>query len=227
MKKIISDLPLIVSHEIQVYLPENPKRVFLLLHGYLLDGQFMFDHFSGRLPEDCAVIAPNGPFMVPVKKKESFQPRFAWYFFDTYKKEYYINFEPAAKFLKSTLERLDLLSLPTTVIGYSQGGYLAPKLAELLPCVDSVIGIACSFRNKRFTFKEHVKIHQINSEDDLVVDFSDAKQEFETLSERGNLGIFVSLKGVGHRLDDCYLNEVQSVLGIERSCTSYYFWKGP
>jgi predicted esterase len=212
MNKIFKDLSIRIEHHAEVHLPENPKRVFLLLHGYMLDGKYIFDKLKKILPEDCAIVAPIGPFMVPYKKREEYVQRFAWYFFDPKKKVYYIDFGPASEFIKSILLDLDLLNNSITVIGYSQGGYLAPKLSECIPSVDSVIGIACCYRNERFQYKENTKLHQINSEEDLVVDYKSAKEEFDILRSRGNTGQFITLPGGSHKLNDNYIDEVQKLI---------------
>lgn len=212
MKKQFTNLNLRIPHEAEVYLPKNPKRVFLLLHGYLLDGKYVYDRIRDILPDDCAVIAPNGPFLVPVKKKEEFQAKHAWYFFDPNKQTYYINYDPAANFLKSMLIDMNLIRKPITVIGYSQGGYLAPKIAEIIPSVDTVIGLACTFRNSRFQFRQNVIYHQIHSERDLVVELEGSKEEFQTLRDRGNVGQFVTLTEAGHRLTEEYISELELLI---------------
>lgn len=212
MKKEFTNISLRVPHSAEVYIPPSPKRVFILLHGYKLDGKFMFDKLQARLPQDCAVIAPNGPFMLPVSKKGEFFAKYAWYFFDPNKKTYYINYEPAANYIKSMLIEMDLIRKPITVIGYSQGGYLAPKISEIIPSVDTVIGLACSYRNEMFEFKQHVIMNQINSKDDLIIDYKGAKEEFNSLRERGNIGQFVTLSDVGHKLDDNYISELINLI---------------
>lgn len=212
MKRSFSNLNLRLPHEAEVYLPANPKKVYLLLHGYMQDGSYLYKHLIDRLPKDCAVIAPNGPFIVPYKKKDSFEAKFAWYFFDPAKKTYYINFEPAAEFIKSLFIELDLHRKPITLVGYSQGGYLAPKVAELIPAIDTVIGLACCFRNSRFDFKGNAIMHQIHSKSDLVVDYKNAKDEFEELRSRGNLGRFVSLEDEGHKLNSIYIDELLKMI---------------
>jgi len=212
MKREFTSIPLRVPHEAQVYLPANPKRVFLLLHGYKQDGDFIFEQLRSILPDDCAIVAPNGPFIVPVQKDEGFVPKYAWYFFDPYKKTYYINFDPAANYLKDILVDLDIYRKPITVIGYSQGGYLAPKLSELLDSIDTVIGLACVFRTARFEFKQKVMINQINSVDDSIIDYETAKEQFQELRDKGNVGQFITLNDVGHRLDENYINELKLLI---------------
>ncbi len=212
MKKEFTNLNLRVPHQAEVYVPMNPKRVFILLHGYLLDGKFIYDQLIDILPDDCAVIAPNGPFIVPIKKKDKFSAKYAWYFFDPNEKTYYINYDPAADFIKSMLIEMNLIRKPITVIGYSQGGYLAPKIAEIVPAVDTVIGLACAFRSSRFKQRQNVIYNQINSQDDLIVDYDGAKLEFQSLRDHGNVGQFISLSETGHRLDHLYLDELKSLI---------------
>jgi predicted esterase len=212
MKKTLEGAPLIFDHDYHIHVPEKPKRLYVLLHGYLLDGKFMMDKLLNSLPEDGLVVSPNGPFPVPVKKNNQFAPRYAWYFFDPEKKIYYINYDPAAYFMKSFLQRIWPLELPITLIGYSQGGYLAPKLAEIIPMVDTVIGLACTYRNAKFKFRSEVTIHQINSENDSIVTFETAQREFQELERRGNTGEFITLKEAGHKLDEYYIASLESLL---------------
>jgi len=200
------------EHEVYTHIKGNPKRIFLLLHGYLLDGSYLLRTLRETIPNNSLILAPNGPFPVPVKKKDGFVPKYAWYFFDPLKKNYYINFDPASIFLKDVVEKYNPKKLPVTIIGYSQGGYLAPKVAELILEVDSVVGLACTFRNERFEVRAEVQYHQINSKADLIVDYPQSQEEFTKLKERGNQGQFISLKEAGHKIDECYLKELSTIL---------------
>ena len=210
--KKFSTIPIQVSYEAQVSIPSNPKRVFLLLHGFKQDGEYLFKLLKDSLPDDVAIISPNGPFFVPVEKREGHVMKYAWYFFDQLKKSYFIDYTPATEYIKSILIELDLHRKPITVIGYSQGGYLAPKIAETITAVDTVIGLGCVFRNKMFDVRTSVMIHQINSKTDSVIDFDSAKGEFLKLRERGNLGRFVALDGPSHRLSNEYIFELAQFL---------------
>lgn len=212
MKKTLENAPLTFDHDYFIKVPEKPKRIYVLLHGYLLDGEFMFNKLGSVIPEDGIIVSPNGPFPVPVKKNNQFAPRYAWYFFDPGKKIYYINYEPAAYFMRTFLQRIWPFELPMTLIGYSQGGYIAPKIAEIVPLVDTVVGMACTYRNSRFEFRDEVKLHQINSEVDPMVDIENSKKEFNILADRGNLGQFITLSESGHKIDEHYLAELKNLL---------------
>ena len=107
---------------------------------------------------------------------------------------------------------MDLIAKPVSIIGYSQGGYLAPKVAEIIATVDTVIGLACAFKNETFENRNSVMFHQINSNADSVIDFTAAKEDFSQLGTRGNLGRFVELDGLSHRLSQDYLLELAQLI---------------
>lgn len=212
MNKTFSNLSFRIPYEAEVYLPASPKRVYVLLHGFKQTGQFIFDQVRSILPDDVAIIAPNGPFFIPVEKDDGYHMRYAWYFFDPIRKTYFIDYGPAAEYVKSMLIEMDLIRKPMTLIGYSQGGYLAPKVSEIIPAVDTVIGLACVFRNQFFQPRSSVMIHQINSKTDSIIEFDRAKDEFNELRNRGNLGRFVELDGPSHRLSNDYLLELSQFI---------------
>lgn len=209
-------LELSITHHHDIYTNDLKqfKRVFLLLHGYSLDGDFMMSKLSHIFPENSLIIAPNGPFLIPVKmkSKDEFQAKFAWYFFDPYKKSFYINYLPGAHYIKNILEHYNPQAMPVTIIGYSQGGYIAPKVAEIVKSVDSVIGLACVFRHNKFTYQPSVKYHQVHGEIDSIVELSGAQEEFNFLKEQGNTGNFILLPQTGHRLQLEYINELSKII---------------
>lgn len=190
----------------------TPERIYLLLHGYLLDGDFILNTIKNSIPDNSLIVAPDGPFLVPYKKRDRFYAKYAWYFFDTVTKNYYINFEPAGAYLQKVVSNYNTQQLPITIIGYSQGGYLAPSIANKLKEVDTVIGIAGVFRNERFEFRPEVKYHQINSNMDLIVEIDGARAEFEKLKLDGNKGQFIELTGIGHKLNPDYMHSLESLI---------------
>ena len=173
----------------------------------MLDGKFMYNTLKAYLPEDSLIISPNGPFLIPHKKEQSFVARYSWYFFDSEKKHFYINFEPAAQMLSSMLDTI-APNIPVTVIGYSQGGYLAPKVAELYASVDKVIGIACTFRNNKFRERD-IEYHQIHSKQDIVVEYKGSKDEFIKLR---NPGKYIEIDDIGHKLGPAYFEALKNLI---------------
>ena len=209
-------IPITYQHEIYSNELDQFDRVFLLLHGYSLDGEFMLKKLREHLPQNALILAPNGPFLVPVKdkNKDAFLPRYAWYFFDPYQKSFYINYEPAAHYLTSVLKHFNPQKKPVTIIGYSQGGYLAPKVAEVESCVDSVIGMACVFRRSKFSYRIGVQYHQIHGTNDSIVDYKGALKEFKSLKEEGGqqVGDFITLPNTGHRLQSPYIQSLKKII---------------
>lgn len=185
----------------------NPKRIFLLLHGYMLDGKFMKDILEQYLPEDSLIISPNGPFLVPHKKNDTFFAKYSWYFFEPKEEKFLVTLDPAANFLKDLLNSVDK-ELPVTIIGYSQGGFIAPKVAEICPRVDTVIGLACIFRTSYFD-KRDINYSQIHSIDDGIVSPKDAEQQFNALNSTGH---FLKIENIGHKLGPLYFEKLKTLI---------------
>lgn len=212
MKKVFADLALRAPYEAEILIPNSPKRVYVLLHGFKQTGRFIFEKIRPLLPDDVAIIAPNGPFFIPVEKNHGYSMRYSWYFFDSIQKKYLVDYGPAADYIKSILDQMNLIKERITIIGYSQGGYLAPKIAETIPSVDVVIGLACVFRNQYFNIRSSTTFHQINSSTDAIIDIAQANSEFNELGRRGNLGHFIELNGPDHLLGRDYLAELAHLL---------------
>lgn len=192
---------------------KNSERVFILLHGFQLDAQFIYKFFSQikELKND-SILAPNGPYLSPFKKRGEFYKGYAWYFFDSQKSQYLIPFDPAISYIKQLVKKLKIEDKKITLIGYSQGGYIAPAIAYELDNVDSVIGIACCFRNSKFSIKNNINYIQIHSKADLVVDYNNAFEEHVKLTDRGARTEWISLEDSGHKLDIDYLEELRKLL---------------
>ena len=213
-RKMKTSFNIPISHEHQVYLSENQEfdRVLLLLHGYQLNGQFMFKRYADSFGQRVKVIAPNAPFLAPIKKADGWEARYSWYFYDSDKMSFIINYEPAAKWLASLMEQVNPLGKPLTIIGYSQGGFIAPKVAELATNVEKVIGINSIFRSERFTIKPEAQYIQINGSLDDIVPSKQAKTEFDKLIGKGASGQFIELEE-GHPLNRNLIKRSLETLG--------------
>lgn len=209
--KLTNTISVETEHHLHSNNLETFEHVYLLLHGYLLDGEYMFNKIGKHLPKDSLIIAPNGPFTVPFKKGEEYLPKYAWYFYDPNKKTFYINYEPAAEYVKKVLKLYNPDSKPVTVIGYSQGGYLSPKVAEVVDEVKEVIGLACVFRTNKFTQKD-IPYHQVHGNIDIAVEFSNALEEYAKMKEKGNIGKFIELDEVGHKINDEFISALKDLI---------------
>lgn len=162
---------------------EQYDHVILALHGYQQSGEFFYKRLEKHLDlSKTLVICPNGPFLLPTKKNNAWIDTYSWYFFDPLKKSFYINYEPSAKLVSQLLDQINVLKKDVTLIGYSQGGYLSPKVAQYNPSIRKVIGMACIFRGERFELKEDCSYFQIHGTKDDVVSLDEAKEEFDQLN---------------------------------------------
>lgn len=181
--------PIVHQHEIYLSDPEEQKdfdKVVLLLHGFQLDGYFMFKRFKNAFGPGVKVVAPNAPFLMPIKKENNWVPRYSWYFYDGEKKDFYVNYEPAALWLKEAMEKINPEAKETVIIGYSQGGYIAPRVAQAISETSKVIGLNSIFRKGRYQAMEGVSYYQINGVQDQVVSAKEAQEEFESQKLQGS-----------------------------------------
>ena len=154
-------------------------QIILALHGYQLNGEFIFKRLIRHLDlSKTLLICPNAPFLVPMKKEDGFKAGYSWYFFDPKTRNFYINYDPSAKLMHDLIEKININKVPVHIMGYSQGGYLAPRVAELNEHVTKVIGISCIFRSNRFVIKDNCEYSQIHGSNDEVVSYSEGKEEF-------------------------------------------------
>jgi predicted esterase len=199
--------------------PENPRSLVILLHGYRLTGDFIYKQFSPGLPEDAVVLAPNGPYPVPDRKPDgSFRAGFSWYFFNPATPDrYFIDMENSIRLLEGMVNQLGLGDLPKTIVGYSQGGYLAPFVAARLSRVEQVVGVASEFLYEEMKgslphWPPSYRMDSIHGERDEVVSFESSKENHSRLSADGVRGEFKALKDVGHLIESAIRDAVRSAV---------------
>src|SRR5690606_34833825 len=72
-----------------------------------------------------------------------------------------------------------------TIIGFSQGGYLAPLLGLDIPETKLVIGIGCEFRSLLISEMPKFQLEAIHGDQDQAISPAGAYKEIERLKERG------------------------------------------
>lgn len=195
-----------------LHLPNDAKRLVVLLHGYEQSGEKMMEKLKGVIPEDAAVLAPNGPFPLPRRTESGYRIGYSWYFWNPITDEYYIDMEIAVGFIQGLIEELALPDLPITLIGFSQGGYLAPFIAQALSRVDHVIGLGCEFLADEMEHPVRYRMDSVHGALDDVVSCENAKKSHQELLRRGVKGEFHELAQTGHRIDAPMQAVVSSLL---------------
>jgi predicted esterase len=186
----------------------RPAHAYVLLHGYGLNAEWIFGKLAGALPADAAVVALNGPFPIPERaqrprgtedRRSEWRIGFSWYFYDASTDEYFIDMRVGAAFVRGALEALGLGDTPKTLIGFSQGGYLAPFAARELAGVARVIGVAAQFLDEELTGRLGFRCDAVHGLDDDVVAPAGAEAAIRRLAARGEQAEWHPVPGAGHR----------------------------
>lgn len=192
---------------------EENAPLVIFLHGYGQSAQNFYSDIKDIIDDTHSVLIPNGPFPLPGKARTVESLGFAWYFYDSQSDEYYIPYEIPAQMIQSLIEELNVSTLPKIIVGYSQGGYLAPFVAEVLTNIKNVICINSSFRDD-FMKKtnEDFLVHAINGANDDLVDPKLARERHEKLSRLNRQGDFNLIADTNHRINDAIKSKLKSYL---------------
>lgn len=196
------------DYELRPAAGERPAALILLLHGYLENGRSILRPLEEALPDDAVVLAPHGIFPQPqLFRKPTHRGvrwSYAWYFYNSFERDYYMDMRYAVEFLAQGVRELGYADLPKIVIGFSQGGYLAPVVAERLEKVRQVIGIGSEFLTEELKEPEKsaraYRIDALHGEDDDKVSLADSLLGFEGMKKIGFAGEFHRFPGAGHEI---------------------------
>jgi len=184
----------------------------LLLHGYEQTASTYYEQLQSILTLDTYnIIIPNGLYPLPTREKDKYEMNYAWYFYDHIKDHFVVPMDNANNYLKNILEKEQILNLPTTVIGYSQGGFLATQLKKAIPSIQKIIAISCHFRKRIVTLPAEINI-AINGTDDKMICANEAQEYFNDFINQDHRSKFYQVEGMGHKLNKEGLKLVQKSL---------------
>lgn len=178
-----------------------PTQVYLLLHGLNERGKRIYRKLLSVLPKDALILAPNAPFPVQRLREGRTTYGHSWYFYDKHEQRYFVNQDLAKYWLRDLLHMENPAGLPVTIIGFSQGGYLAPLVGKMIPETKLIIGIACEFRASLIEEPPPCPLVAIHGDADEIVKESSARTEVEKLKERNICVDFHSVKDAGHEIN--------------------------
>ncbi|OUR97123.1 hypothetical protein A9Q84_12400 [Halobacteriovorax marinus] len=201
-KKIEIDFPLDYY-----YIDRGGSKLAILLHGFAQKGEDMLEHFQKVIPEDYDILAPNGPFPLPKIRREYIDKRYAWYFYDRHTNTYDIDYNFPATLLSKIVNETKHSASEKMIIGYSQGGYLAPFVAERLENVSKVIGLACTFKWQFLKEKLNFSLFAIHGSKDNMVEMENSKNHFDKLKERVQNSQYIILDDLGHTLTNEFIEK--------------------
>lgn len=179
---------------------DKPKRVMLLLHGLGERGKRIYRKLLPSLPEDALILAPNAPFPIHRKKHTKIDFGHSWYFYDSFEDKYFINQDLAKFWLRDLVKRENPNQLPVTIIGFSQGGYLAPLAGQEIQETSLIIGIGCEFKRNLIKDKLTFKMLSLHGELDQIIPIQSAINELENLKKIGFETKLYPIKDAGHEI---------------------------
>lgn len=197
---------------------ESFDHVYLLLHGYSESADLIYKRLGIHLEDKGLVVAVNGLFPLvdrfPLERKpnEKLLRGYAWYFYDPAHDHYLIDYDVPASALGSLLQQLNPDHKPVTLLGYSQGGYLAPFVAAKHDLVERVIGINCSYRHDLFPEGMNLPIDAIQGMDDPIIDIALAQSRHEHYVTHQGSGTYQLVENENHRLSPGLVEKVLTML---------------
>jgi predicted esterase len=195
------------------YFLVNPegKKLLILLHGYKQSAEMIYNKVKSALPTDVSILVANGLYPLPERKDDHYEIGFAWHLYDDLKDEYLFDQKPAVSMMKSLIANLGFGKTPKILVGYSQGGYFAPFLAQELENVDRVVGVSCHFLVDEIKPPTY-KIDALHGENDEVVKTKDATKAHEQLIKNGAKGMLQIVPGEGHKLTPNLVSYLEKML---------------
>lgn len=191
---------------------EEDQRVYLFLHGYGENAEVFYKRTLKSFTPQHRSLFLNGIFPIPTIRQDIVLYQYAWYFYNPVENKYFIDFNAPVESIQKLLAQIIPSDKKLTIIGYSQGGYLAPFLAAALPNADHVIVINASIREDFLGNNLNFKLDQIHGEEDDRVDYQIARERFEKLKTRLPSSTWHSLPQQDHKLSDEILKALEKTL---------------
>ncbi|EPZ51392.1 phospholipase/carboxylesterase [Bacteriovorax sp. BAL6_X] len=196
----------------------NPKaqRTLLVLHGFAQNNEQIkeniIDKLSSKIVENFRILIPNGIFPIPKIRPNQITYRYSWYFYDHTRQSYYIDMNTPIEALGNLLKAKAIEFKNVTIIGYSQGGYLAPIMASYLPGIHTSIAINANTRVDKLGENLNFKHLSIHNEGDPVVEFKNSHNSFLELRKKIADARFESFEINSHEITPENIKVLESYL---------------
>ena len=216
IQRITVETPLFFDSHIRE--PEGKSEgVVIFLHGFSLTGKKMDQALSAAIPKNWISFSPNALFPISIPtEKPGLKLGYSWYVYDSHLDDYVIEPRFAVEALVRAIRQLGWESLPKKIVGFSQGGYLGPFLAQALTQVMSVVGIGCGYLPDELDPARPLEVHALHGSKDEVISLAGAQADHKKLiSLPGFSGTFQVLPDMMHRLDSRLVEPLTKLLSEE------------
>ena len=193
--------------------PTTKKGLAILLHGYQDHAGSMLKRLGWQDRDDLPfqVLACNAPFPVPQWTASGFKEAYSWYFRDTSRDLTLVPPQVTCDRLAKLIKQIGHHTTPKVLIGFSQGGYLAPYLAKATPDVKGIIGLGTGFTPEHYEGLSDLSVHGLHGAEDKMIDLPRAQRDHAALMARGFHGTFHVEPGLDHRVDPALAPRVQQL----------------
>lgn len=197
--------------ELQAHLPfsfhhkvhEDDEKLVLFLHGYMDSGMSFFRRALRGNEISESILAPNGPFPLPVQTEDSFKEAYAWYFWEYSKNRVVIPPRVSVGLLKELIDQLGYTKKPKVLVGFSQGGFMLPYLLPELEGIKGLVAVGAGFREQDYPASTAVPLVAIHGDEDKIIGLDYSQKSFEALlATRKIKGDFHIIPGLGHTVNE-------------------------
>jgi predicted esterase len=192
-------------HPVENKKSSTPLVVFL--HGYTDSGKALLRRALKGKKLPYSVLAPNGPFPLPIKAGDHYKEAYAWYFWDVATNKMVIHPEVAVQILRHLVHHLGYENSPKIIVGFSQGGFLMPFLFPQIKNIKGLVGIGCNYRLTNYQEPVSCPLIAIHGAEDQVVPLEASQKSYEELvTAKGLKGEYYVLSTMGHTVDEMASN---------------------
>lgn len=178
---------------------QENSPIVLLLHGYQQTAEWIFQKLADVVPDTYEVIALDAPYLVPIQVENGpWRLGYSWFFYSTRLQWFPIPMTVGVDYVLSWARHQGVKDRIATIVGYSQGGYLAPFLAQRLPRVKQVVGVHCRFRHEDLGSAGGFRLDALHGAEDTKVPPEPSQESHRQLRARGWQGDFHLLPHLGH-----------------------------
>jgi len=182
---------------------QGEKPLVLFLHGYTDSANSLLRRALKGSILPYNVLAPNGPFPLPVYSEKGFKEAYAWYFWEYATDKMLIHPRVAVGMLKKLIFDLGYQKSPKVIVGFSQGGFLAPYLLPEVENVKALIAVGSAFRVQDYPEKVLHPIVAIHGGKDKVISIERARESLlELAQKKGVTYEFHPFEHLDHTIDD-------------------------
>lgn len=179
----------------------DSRDLVILLHGFQ-DTAESFDRrvFRDDVPAFHA-LTPNAPFPAPIRNKDDWRAGFSWFFADRSKGLILLHPSVGVEAVVQIVERRGFADHRKILVGFSQGGYVAPFVAKRLKNVVKIIGVGSGYRVADYEGVAVDDVDAIHGDLDEIVEIERSKHGFNELRPKLRAGEYFTLPGLKHGVD--------------------------